>query len=180
MKSLGLVFLFLSFLLAGCGADLPWCPTDGSKAPTEEDIESLLAKAVDGGTLEKKDGEWVDGDGPFTGTAKWMHPNGKTEKLIEVKDGKQKGYFVTWHPNGKFSFKGHFVDDLECGLWQEFSESGAKLCEYHYEKGVRAGAETKWHESGQKQWEGQYDEGSKSGTWTYWEANGTVQRTEDH
>ena len=78
-----LVLLLAALLVAGCG----------EKSTSGADVERLLKEAVDGDSLQERNGLVYQSNEsePFSGWAKWMYDSGQVESLGRFKDGKRDG-----------------------------------------------------------------------------------------
>ena len=141
-----LLLLFAALLFASCGEK----SSDSVTLPlSDADVERLLKEAVDGDTLERREGlvYQPNESEPYSGWAKVMYDSGQVGGLAKVKDGIWDGPFTNWHDNGQ------------------------KAREVTYKDGIPDGPYTKWHENGQKEWEATFKYGEKvSGK--YWNSKG--------
>ena len=73
------------------------------KSLSDADVERLLKEAIDGETLEGRDGLYyqTNESEPYSGWAKRMYDSGQVKTLTRHKDGKPDGPFTAWHENGQ-------------------------------------------------------------------------------
>ena len=191
-----LVPLFAALLVAGCGeksssegSDSPGASAEPSADATQEsekpvnvplsdaDVERLLKEAVDGESLEVRDGLLSLNDEPYSGWVKAMHDSGQVDMLAKAKDGKLDGLYTFWHENGQKWSEGTYKDGKLDGLVTKWHENGEKT-EGTYKDGNPHGSSTSWHENGQKSAEATWKDGELISA-KYWNSKGEQVETAD-
>ncbi len=104
-----LVLLFAALLVAGCGEK---SSSEGSESLSDADVERLLKEAVEGDSIEERDGLYyqTNESEPHSGWTKKMYDSGQVQALARFKDGKMDGLVTLWHENGQKHFEGTYKD----------------------------------------------------------------------
>ena len=102
MKKL-LAAMFVALLMVGCEtAKLAKIDLDD---PTT--LDKIIAAAIDDDKLQERGekGEELyyapNQQTPYTGSAKYMHDNGRIRSLVQCIDGKFHGLWIRWYDNGQ-------------------------------------------------------------------------------
>lgn len=69
----------------------------------------------------------VDAKGLKQGAYTLFHTNGKTQLLIEFKNGSKDGKFTSWHTNGKLKEESNYTDNKKTGKYTAYDELGNVL-----------------------------------------------------
>ena len=111
---------------------------------------------------------------PFTGTVEFKYQTGKTQALMEVKNGLLNGKGVTYYPNGKVQSKENYKNGVEDGINILYYENG----NIEYEKNVtnngRTVYEKHYYPSGKLDFEATYKDGQLDGVVKKYGENGQV------
>lgn len=67
---------------------------------------------------------------------KWNPITGVFESLIQYKDGKRNGLYLTYHDTGAQDTVGNYKNGKKDGVWKRFSKYGKELQEITYKNGV--------------------------------------------
>ncbi len=189
------LLLFASLLVAGCGeksasegsesvGEKPTAPSESAepsgdtpKSLSDADVEQLLKEAVDGNSLEKREGllYQVGESESFSGWTKGRYESGEVGHLVQIKNGQMEGLRTWWHENGQQMGDQTMKDGKMEGLAISWYENGQKEIEVTYKDVVQHGLFTEWYENGKKKAEGTYKEGEPDGLWTEWDNNGQKQ-----
>ena len=172
-----LLLLFAALLVAGCGEK----SSDSVTLPlSDADVERLLKEAVDGDTLERREGlvYQPNKSEPFSGWAKGMRDSEQLGALIQFKDGKRDGLVTMWYENGQKRLEVTYKDGKPDGLGTTWHENGQKQTEGTTKDGKQDGLATAWHENGQKQGELTWKDGEKVSE-KFWNSKGEEVETRE-
>ena len=153
-------------------------PLEDADPDEPEDLERILAVAVDKEEIEKRE---VAGSGllylpgepmPFSGWKRESHPDGRVKSLVRIRYGREDGPYRTWREDGAKASAGNYREGRRTGRYVRWGEGGEKEMETHYLNGSKNGPFVFWHPNGVKESEGNYTDDKMDGLFLRWTREG--------
>ena len=99
-------------------------------------------------------------DALFTGWTKVMFNSEQPMVLIQYKDGKEHGHYLTWHDNGKKERQSTHKEGKPHGRYTIWNRNGKKSLEGEYSDGVKTGDWNAFYEDGSKKFRQTFQDGN--------------------